>query len=145
LLLFEVNSMANLLRKLLGLVLADDLEFLDDVDGDGAEVAADQGHAALLIARDEQGAAAAEAVAIVLTRHAVTPVNSAEHVAGKLGRSSSGHWRLLRCLGHHVQGLGCSLKVLLGIDHLVDRVEGPRAVVADKHCGTAVVVLGEDL
>ena len=133
-------------------LLVNNLELLDHVDGDRAEVAAHKGHAALLVSRDEQRAAAAEAVTVVLARHSVAPVHRAEHVAGKFGRlcwhESSLRRRLVFLPCHFLydaESLQIHVLVGLGLEHLEDGVEGTRAVVAYEHRDAPVVAFGEDL
>jgi|Transcript_13457 hypothetical protein len=52
-----------------------------DIDSDRAHDAVNERHAALLLSFDEERAAAAEAVAVVLAAHTVTTIDSAEGVA----------------------------------------------------------------
>ena len=62
----------------------DDLELLHDINCNRAHITANKRHAALLIARDEERAAAAKAVAIMLAVHAIAAIHSAKHVTGQL-------------------------------------------------------------
>ena len=76
-------------------VLSNYLELFNDVNSDGAQVTTNQGHATFLIARDKQGAASTEAVAIMFTGHSIAAIYRAKHVARKLGDGF--HFRLLLC------------------------------------------------
>ena len=65
-------------------VISNYLELFNDVDGDGAQVASNQRHAAFLIARDKERAASTEAVAIMFTGHSIAAIHCAKHVAREL-------------------------------------------------------------
>ena len=71
--------------------ISNNLELFNNVDSDGAQVAANQGHATFLVTRDEEGAASTEAVAIMFTGHSIAAIHRAEHVARKLS-----DWLLVR-------------------------------------------------
>ena len=75
-------------------VISNYLELFDDVNGDRAQVAANQGHAAFLIARDKERAASAEAVAIMFTGHSIAAIHRTKHVARELSDGL-----LLLCFG----------------------------------------------
>ena len=64
--------------------LINNLELLDNINGNGAQVTAHQRHASLLIARDKERTAAIETVPIMLTRHSIATINGTKDIARQL-------------------------------------------------------------
>ena len=64
--------------------MINNLELLDNINGNGAQVTAYQRHASLLIARDKERTAAIETVPIVLARHSIATINGTKDIAWQL-------------------------------------------------------------
>jgi len=64
-------------------LLVDYFELFYHIDGNGAHVTTNQGHAALLIPRYEKGTASTETVTIVLTGHSIAAINCTKNIAGQ--------------------------------------------------------------
>lgn len=82
--LFLIWILSRLKAKLTSISLIIDLECLNHIDSNGTQIPIHQRHASLLSSRYKKGTAATITVAIMLTRHPITPVNRAKHIAGKL-------------------------------------------------------------
>ena len=129
---------------------------LNYIDGYGAQIASHKRHATLRLALHEDRAAATEAVPVVLASHPIAPIHRSEDVTGQLGQMLV-PTSLLIVVRHHRPARGggspsecpkrllSNLKFSLGFDHLVDRIERPRAIVSDQHRGADTEALGKHL